>query len=767
MQSSLHGSTTNNVIGQPLDRVDGRAKVTGNAKYAAEAPAKNMAYGLIVQSTIARGQVTSINTAAAQAAPGVLLVLTPKNMLKLPKPKQGMLGEEHMPLSDMSVHFVGQHLAVVVADTPERAAYAASLIDVKYAAETPRLSAHDPAAELIKPKTDFGEPIQITRGDVAGAAVADGMVVVKQTYKTPIHTHNPMEPSATTALWEGNDRVTVWNSTQDVSGTQTTVAEIFSLKPESVHVLCPYTGGGFGCKGSHWPHTTLAIVAAKMTRRPVKLALTRQQMFTSCGHRPATEQAMTLVAAKNGTLTAISHESLLQDSPVGSFVETCGMGTSYVLYPAPNLNVSHAVRRINIASPTFMRAPGETPGSFALESAMDELAYQLDMDPLQLRLANYAEKHPQTGQPWSSKQLRQCYELGAQKFGWATRNPKPGSMRTPEGRLMGWGMATAAYPAMTFPGSARIRLMSDGRDGVQALGGAATQDLGTGTWTIGQQITASQTGLPLEKVRFELGDSNLPASGVSGGSATAASITLALSGAARSLRTELLRIANADSSSPLAGLTPNQVSLQGKQLVSTAEPSRSVDINALIVKSGRPYIEGSSSHSGTDDKTKVKSQGESGSEDYQANQKTYAFHSFGAHFVQVVIDEPVPLVRVTRVVSVMDVGKIINPKTAESQVNGGVIMGIGAALMEETLYDPISGRPVTNNLADYSVCVNPDIHTLETYFTDVPDTHFNSLGCRGVGEIGITGVAAAVANAVYHATGKRIRELPITPDKLI
>jgi xanthine dehydrogenase YagR molybdenum-binding subunit len=398
---------------------------------------------------------------------------------------------------------------------------------------------------------------------------------------------------------------------------------------------------------------------------------------------------------------------------------------------------------------------------------MDELAYQLDMDPLQVRLANYAEKHPQTGQPWSSKHLRECYQLGSQKFNWAARNPKPGSMRAPDGRFMGWGMATAAYPAMMFPGSARIRIMSDGHDGVQAIGAAATQDLGTGTWTIGQQITASQTGLPLEKVRFDLGDSNLPASGVSGGSATAASITMALNGAARSLRAELLKIAAADPNSPLAGLAPNQVSLQGKKLVSNTDNSRALDINALLVKSGRPYIEGSSAQAGNDHPSKVKSQGESDSEDYEANQKTYAFHSFGAHFVQVVIDEPVPLVRVTRVVSVMDVGKIINPKTTASQVIGGVTMGIGAALMEETLYDPISGRPVTDNLADYAVCVNPDIHSIETYFTDVPDVHFNALGCRGVGEIGITGVAAAVANAVYHATGKRIRELPITPDKLI
>ncbi len=767
MQKTIHGSTTG-AVGQPLNRVDGRAKVTGKATFAAEPAMKNMAYGVIVQSTVARGEIGVINVAAAERSPGVIAVLTPRNMPKLRQPKGPMLGEERQPLSDMTVVYAGQHLAVVIADTPERAQQAAGLVTVKYASQQrPVQQLSDAQGRLDTPKNNFGEPIQVTRGSVESAMAADGMAVIKQVYKTPVETHNPIEMSATTAMWEGSDRLTVWNSTQDVTGTRDALAALFGLKPENVRVFCPYTGGGFGCKGSHWPHTSLAVAAAKLAGRPVKLVLTRQQMFTSCGHRPPTEQTLTLAASKDGKLAAIGHESLVRDSNVGNFVETCGMGTSFVLYDTPNLNITHTVRRSNIASPTFMRAPGETPGSFALESAMDELAFELGIDPVQLRLANYAEKHPQTGQPWSSKQLRQCYDVGMQKFGWRKRDPKPGSMRDSDGHLMGWGMATAAYPAMTFPGSARIRVMSDGRDGVQAVGAAATQDLGTGTWTIGTQITAAEVGLPVEKVRFELGDSNLPRSGVSGGSATAAGIAKVLNEAGIALRTELLKIATAEANSPLAGLNARQVTLQGTKLVAVSDSSRSVDVNGLIVKSGRPYVEGVSSQPGRDRPVKVKSQGESDSEDYEANQRKYAFHSFGAHFVEVVIDEPVPLVRVKRVVSVMDVGRVINPKTAASQVIGGVTMGIGAALMEETLYDPVTARPVTNNLADYAVCVNPDIHAIETYFTDVPDTHFNPLGCRGVGEIGITGVAAAVANAVYHATGKRIRELPITPDKLL
>ena len=766
MQKNVHGSTTS-TIGQALSRVDGRAKVTGAAPFAAEAPVKNMAYAAVVQSTVARGRITSMTTAKAEAAPGVLAVITPANMPKLKAQKEASLGETRLPLSDMSVYYVGQHLAIVVADTPERANWAATLVDVQYAGEKPRLRLDDAQAALEMPKNNFGEPIQIDKGNVASAAAAPGVTVLKETYQTPTHTHNPMEMSATTAVWNGEDHLTLWDSTQDVSGTRNTIAALFGLKPANVHLLCPFTGGGFGCKGAVWPHTMMAVAAAKVVKRPVKLMLTRQQMFTSCGHRPPTEQAMMLAASKDGKLVSVSHETTTMGSTVGEYTETCGMGTSFVVYNTPNLKVTHAIRKVDIATPTFMRAPGETPGSFALESAMDELAYKLAMDPVQLRLANYAEKHPQTGQPWSSKQLRQCYQIGMERSNWATRNLKPGSTRDEQGRLVGWGMATAAYPAMTFPGTARIRVMSDGHDGVQAVGAAATQDLGTGTWTIGLQITAAQLGLPLSKVRFELGDSDFPASGVSGGSATAASLTMALTEASVALRAELLKVASVDPKSPLAGLQPTQVALRGNQLVSMADSSRSLDINALIVKSGRRYIEGQGVQAGRDRPVKVKTQGESDTEDYAANQHKYACHSFGAHFVQLVVDDPVPLVRVQRVISVMDIGRVLNPKTTRSQVIGGVTMGIGAALMEETLYDPNTGQPVTANLADYSVCVNPDIHTMETHFIDIPDTHFNSLGCRGVGEIGITGVAAAVANAVYHATGKRVRDLPITPDKLL
>ena len=783
-------------VGKPYNRVEGRLKVMGQARYAAEAPVQDVAYAVIVQTTIARGEIKSIDTSAAQAAPGVLAILTPHNMPRLQR-GGGMMGESRPPLSDMQVHYAGQHVAVVVADTPERARHGAALVKLEYAAQPPMIRLDDPQAKTEEARGGFGEPPQQKKGDVDSVLKRQGagLTIVQQTYATPVETHNPMEMSATIARWEGNDKLTVWDATQGVSNTRDGIAAAFGLQPQNVRVYCPYTGGGFGCKGTQWPHTMLAIAAARLAGRPVKLMLSRQQMFTSCGHRPPTEQALTLAAGSDGKLAAIRHATIMHGSHVGDFVESCGMGTSRVLYETPTMDISHMVRRVDVAMPTFMRAPGETPGTFALESAMDELAVALSMDPVALRLINYADKHPHTGQEWSGKHLKECYQLGMEKFGWAQRTSHVGSMRAPDGRLLGWGMATAIYPGMRFPGSARIRLMldkeypdnsnrsdktvrggkSEKRGGIIAVGAAATQDLGTGTWTIGTQMTASLVGLPVEQARFELGDSSLPASGVSGGSATAAGLGQALSEAAGALRAELLKLALDSGNSSLAGLKPSQVVLSGGKLVAAEDPTRAHDLAALLAQSGRLYIEGVSAPAmnplgappNAAPAHPLHLEKEENAEDYTANSRKYAIHSFGAHFVEVMIDDPVPLVRVTRVVSVMDVGRILNPKTARSQVLGGVVMGIGQALMEETHYDPNTARPVTDNLADYAVPVNPDIHSLEAYFTDIPDTRFNAMGCRGVGEIGITGVAAAIANAVYHATGKRIRDLPITPDKLL
>jgi len=752
MPPVLESSPPVSPVGEPRDRVDGRAKVTGRATYAAEAPVRHAVHAVIVQSTIARGEITAIDAAAAERSFGVLAVITPSNMPKLDDGNIKLHAENRLPLSDLKIHFAGQHVAVVVADTVERARHAATLLKITYAAKPPILRLAAPEAKKEWPKTTLEQELQVKKGDVDAALAQPGVVVLQRIYSTPVETHSPMELSATVAYWEG-EKLTVWDATQAVVNRQKALAAVFSIKPENVRVICPFVGGAFGCKGDQWPHTVLAAVAARVVGRPVKLMLTRAQMFTSCGHRPATEQTITLGAEKTGKLVAVRHESNIEDSELGKHIEPCGMTTSAVVYATPNLAYTHRLSRVNIASATYMRAPGENPGMFALESAMDELAVELKMDPVALRLANYTTKAPHNDLPFSTINLKECYRLGAEKFGWARRDPAVGAMRAPDGARVGWGMAMATYPGHRFPNQARIRLMADRDGGLRAIGACATQDLGTGAYTVFTQMTAMLVDLPFERTKFELGDTNLPPGGTSGGSASTGGVGQALSEAAEKLRAALLALAQENSTSPLAQLKPGQVAFKAGRLVATEEPARGVDLAELM--KGRPFVEGLSDAS------------LGGADNLPAKKKAHTFQSFGAHFVEVTVGERIPVVRVTRVVSVMDIGRVINPKTARSQVEGGVIMGIGQALFEETHYDSKTGRPVNDNLADYVVCVNPDIHAIETHFVGGPDLLFNAIGCRGVGEIGITGIAAAIASAVYHATGIRVRDLPITPEKLL
>lgn len=737
------------VVGKPLSRIEGREKVTGAAVYAVEALVPGAAYGVIVQSTIAKGTVTDLDTSAVMAAPGVIAVLTPDNM---PKVTEGFSGDSRAPLSDSSLVFAGQHLAVVVADTLEHAQYAASLVRVVAAEESPTVSMTDERVSDTLTVSDGEEVPEARRGDVASALNQPGLTIVSATYHTPVETHNPMEPSATVAAWDGDDKLTVWDSTQGVSRTRDALAKAFGLDPDNVRVFCPHVGGGFGCKGEQWHHKFLAAAAARLAGRPVRLALTRQQMFTSCGHRPETEQAMTLAAGDDGKLVAVRHASIVQSSSTNTHIERCGMGTSRVLYATPNLGVTHVLREVDLAPPTWMRAPGEAPGSFALESAMDELAIALKMDPVELRLINHADSFPEDGRPWSTKHLKECYRIGAERFRWSRREP---NMRAPDGRAIGWGMATASYPAWRWSGTARIRL-SLGEDGrLVAVSSAASQDLGTGTWTIGVQMTADLLGLTADQVTFEIGDSGLPRSGLSGGSATAAGLAHSLGAACNELKRLLLSHAE---DTPVHGLRPNETVFTGGRLVAADDASRSVQVAELLARIPSRIAEGMNNPDAPL---------ETGDVDYGGLRDKYAFSSFGAHFVEVLIGDPVPTVTVSRVVSVVDIGRVVNLKTARSQVAGGVVMGIGMALMEETRYDRRTGRPVNDNLADYAMCVNSDVPQIDVAFIDEPDYLFNPIGCRGVGEIGITGVAAAIANAVFHATGRRIRDLPITLDKLL
>jgi len=722
-------------VGQPLERVDGRRKVTGRATYAAEFQHPRLAHAALVQSTIAKGRIVAVDAAAARRSPGVLVVLTHENLPAFRKPgaggnplNSGRLGEDRLPLADDEVHYAGQHVAVVVAETVEQARHAASLVKVRYREEPPVLDFAGAEAAAYFPKASFGRQLQHQRGDLS-AGLAAAAVRLQEIYTTPVETNNPMEPSATVASWDG-DRLTVEDATQGVMGTRATLAQVFGIPRENVRVLCPFTGGGFGCKGFQWGHTLLAAMAAKVTRRPVQLNLTRAQMFTSVGHRPPTVQTIALAARHDGTLTAMRHETLQPTSPTTEFVEACGLTTTKILYACDNVAVPHRLVRVNVGPPTPMRAPGDCPGSFALESAMDELAYALGMDPSELRLKNHADRDRSEkgasgdGKPWSSKHLKECYARGAEMFGWKRRRAEPRSMRD-GGLLVGWGMATALYPGNRRPASAMIRLTPDGR----ALVRVATQDLGTGSYTIFSQVAADALGLPVDRVTFELGDSDFPAGPTSGGSNSAASVSAAIVQAAANARAKLAALAG-------------------------GKPAPGVAHAALLeragIGSGIGSIEAEASVKPDDEKV-----------------KGYSIHSWGAQFCEVKIDPLLPRVQVTRWVSVVDVGRVLNPRLSRSQVMGGVTMGIGMALMEHTVYDHRTGLPLTANFADYAIPVNADVPEVEVDFIDQPDPVINTLGCRGIGEIGITGVAAAIANAVYHATGKRVRDLPITPDKLL
>jgi len=735
--------------GTALSRVDGRLKVSGAARYPAEFAPPNVAHAYAVTSNIAHGTITEIDSTDAKKAPGVLAVITHLNALKLNEPsndkeKGGIRIEQRQPLSDATIHYGGQYVAVVVAETFEQARDAAALLKISYHGESFALKKEDVPETAKLPNKNNGEKQHVKKGNVAEALKNPDFVTHTAIYSTPTETHNPMECSATVAEWPDAEHLIIYDATQFVKGAQAAVAEAFGLKRENVRVFCPFVGGAFGCKGPVWPHTILAVMAAKMTGRPVKLEVTRPQMFSTTGHRTPTVQTISLAASRDGKLQAISHHSENLTSPTGMWIESCAVGSTNVLYDAPNIEFAHAQFTVNVAQPSFMRAPGECPGTYALESAMDELAYALKMDPLKLRLINCGTNHPIKDIPFSAKHLRECYELGAEKFDWSRRTHEPGSMR--EGNeLIGWGMATATYPANRWEATVYVKLSADGMASVQC----ATHDLGTGAYTAFTQISADALGLPIERVKFDLGTSDFPNGPVAGGSNSTATVGSAIVNASRNLIAALTKVAVNDRSSPLHGLKPEDITIVSPgYLGSKSDVSKQDSYIDILRRNRMPSLDAT------------------GAIDGEPEGKL-AFQSFGAHFCEVRIDRDLPEVRVTRVVSVMNCGRVINLKTGGSQIIGGVVMGIGMALEEETVYDPGTGLPLNRNLADYHVPVNADVVSIEPYFVGEPDFAFNPMGARGMGEIGITGIAAAIANAVYHATGLRVRDLPITPDKLI
>ncbi|HEY8970118.1 MAG TPA: xanthine dehydrogenase family protein molybdopterin-binding subunit [Puia sp.] len=775
------------LIGQPLDRVDGPLKVTGQAKYAAEFSYPGLVHAVTVQSTISNGRIRNMDLKRAENAPGVLAIMTWQNAPRLhsiEQPAGGSnadvpkLGEKNLlPLQSDKIYYNGQHIAVVIANSFEQAEYAAGLIQVDYDEETPKWEIEQAKDEAYQPKDSLGRKLQLSRGNTE-EALSSAPVRLDQTYSTPVYHHNPMEPHATVAWWEDNS-LTVYDATQNVMGSRDAVAMVLGIPKDNVRLLSPFIGGGFGCKGFVWHHTFLAPMAAMKVGRPVKLVLSRQQMFTSNGHRSRTIQTISLGADNDGKLTAIRHDVLAETSFVDEFVETSGLPSSR-LYACPNLQVTHSMVKLNKGTPCPTRAPGEATGTYAMEVAMDELAYQLKMDPIGLRLRNYADNNPHTQQPWSEKNLKECYEKGAAAIGWQHRNPSPGMMK--EGiYLVGYGMATSIYPANRVAASAAVRILPDGH----AIAACCTQDIGTGTYTIMTQIAAEALGLPPGKVEFRLGDSRLPKGPGSGGSQTAASVGPAVRAAALEARKKAIGLALTDKRSPLFGQPEENIVVEDGHLFPKDQPARRDSYAQIIARQRLPKIEGEGTTNVSTRETgspgaeapnatagqpvpkRPENKNPAAREDESVPRKNYAFQSFGAQFAKVLIHPDTRMIKVARMVSVMDIGKVLNAKTARSQIMGGMIFGLGMALMEETVYDPQTGRVITMDLANYHVPVHADMPEFEIHFLDKPDPFISPIGARGIGEIGITGAAAAVANAVYHATGRRIRDLPITPDKLL
>ncbi len=733
------------LIGQPIDRIDGMLKVTGAASYASDFPEARLAHAVLVTSTVASGTLASIDARRAQAMPGVLLVMTWQNAMRLPNGGRAPLappaGRHLTLLQDNVVRYSNEPVAVVVADTLEHAIDAAQHVNVTYATTPATLDFARAKMQAHTPPGQPGRPIDSQRGNVE-AGLREGAVRLDAVYTTPVQFHNPMEPHATMARWDGPE-LTLYDSTQGVSGARTAVAAVFGIPADNVRVIAPFIGGGFGCKGSSWSHVSLCAMAAKQTGRPVRLALARPQMFGPVGSRPRTEQRFSLAAQRDGTLTAIRHDTLSHTSTFEDWTEMSGLVTR-MMYATPNLATSHRVVPLNVGTPTFTRAPGETTGSFALESALDELAWQLKMDPIALRLKNYAEVEPQDNKPWSSKALRECYAAGAERFGWSRRVNTPRAMRTGN-TLIGLGMAGATYPANRSEAAALARILPDGT----AMVASGTQDIGTGTYTVMTQVAADALGFPPERIHFALGDSSLPRAPVSGGSQSAASVSPAVQAAASAARDKLIALAVADPASPVHGAAATDVTVADGWVVLRADTSRRDPAAAIIARAGGQPIE-------------AQATAKPGAEKQQ-----YAFHSFGAVFVEVHVDADLGTLRVARIVGAYDVGQVLNAKTARSQLMGGMVWGVSTALHEQGLLDTRSGRFANANFAEYHVPVNADIGDLDVLFVGQPDLRFNALGVRGIGEIGITGVPAAIANAVYHATGVRVRDLPITLDKVM
>jgi xanthine dehydrogenase YagR molybdenum-binding subunit len=740
------------VIGQAVSRIDGPVKVTGSARYSGEIALPGLAYAEIVGARVASGRITSIDTAQAEDAEGVAGILTHRNMPKvnnvplLPSLVGGPApGETFFPMQDDVVHYAGQPVAIVVADSLERAQHAATLVQISYA-ETPSITTIDQGrADAYEPEKIFGGlmPAQTRRGNVEdGFAAAD--LHVDAPFRFAANHHNPIEALTTTAAWDG-DQLTLYDSCQGIKAVQLTVAALLGLSPSKIRVLTRYVGGAFGSKAMVWPHVTLTALAAQYVRRPVRLALPRGQMFTSCGHREEQEQHIELGATSDGKLTAIRHHKISVTSPFDDWAEPA-FGVASQLYACASFEGVHRLVRGNTMTPTFTRGPGEAVGVFTLECAMDELASELGIDPIELRLRNLTDVDPNTGHPWSSYGLRECFERGARRFGWAGRNPRPRSER--DGNwLIGTGMATAGYPIAFFMHTQRARahLYADGTAIVQT----ATQEFGTGMATVMTQVAADGLGIGLRDVRFEFGDTDLPNAGSPVGSNGAMMVSAAVHNAASALRDQLISLAVGDSQSPLHGADPAGVVVAGGRMRLAGDANTGETYSSLMQRH-------------------IMSDAEAiGSWDPPPLDTPYGLLTFGAQFARVAVDADLGIIRVRHMVGAFAPGRVLNPRTARSQLMGGMLWGLGQALLEGTHMDTRHGRWANASLGDYLVPVNADAPDVDVELIEVEDHVTGPLGVKGVGEIGQVGAAAAIANAVYHATGYRVRELPIAVEHLL
>jgi xanthine dehydrogenase YagR molybdenum-binding subunit len=736
-------------VGTPVTRVDGQAKITGSARYSAEIALPGMTYLAVVGATIPSGRVSAIHTGEALAADGVLAVLTHDDLPKIAAPPHllpslagfAAPGESFFPMQDDVVHYAGQPVALVVAEEYEQAQYAASLVRVSYET-TPSVTTIDQGREqAYEAQRLFGGlmPARNERGDV-DAVLRQADVRVEAGYRMAANHHNPLEAPSTVAVWQGG-RLTLYESTQGIRATQQTVAQLLGLPIAHVRVITHFVGGGFGAKAMVWPNVTLTAMAARHVGRPVKLMLTRPQMFTSNGHREEQEQAITLGADRDGRLTAIRHEKLSITSPFDDWAEPA-TGVSSQLYACDNYLGVHRLIKGNTMTPTFTRGPGESLGVFTLETAMDELAYLLQIDPVELRLRNHTPLDP-AGHPWSSDGLVECLRLGAERFGWSGRNPEPRTAR--DGNwLIGTGMAAAAYPIAFFmpPQRARARIIADGSAIVQT----STQEFGTGVLTMATQVGADALGIALHDLDFQAGDTDLPNSTAAVGSAGAGMVSSAVHAAGTALRDQLVALAVSDEQSPLYGASPTSVTVANGRLTSAERPDEGDTYRGLLARNHMSDAEAT------------------GTWRPPPLDTPHGLLTFGAQFAEVAVDPGLGLVRVRRLGGAFAPGRVLNPLLARSQLMGGMLWGMSQALLEGNHMDPRTGRWAATNLAEYLVPVNADAPDVTVDFVEVHDELVGPLGAKGVGEIGQVGVAAAIANAVFHATGRRMRTLPIAPE---